>query len=44
MERPLFRKRKKVDWFRALIILGGAGAFIYVAIALGKSNIGWILP
>lgn len=34
----------KINLFRAFFILGGGGLVIYLAIKLGESNIGWLIP
>lgn len=36
--------KRRVDWFRVAVILALAAAVIWVAIVLGRSPIGWMIP
>ena len=36
--------KQKVNWFRVVGILAAGAALIWLAIALGKSPIGWVIP
>lgn len=42
MKRPLFRKRRKINWYRLLLIVAAGHAAVYVAIKLGESDVGWL--
>lgn len=36
--------KRKVDWFRVVVILALGAAVIWVSIILGRSSIGWMIP
>lgn len=44
INRPRFRKRRKLNWYQTLLIVGGFCAAMYAAIKLGASDIGWLIP